>query len=84
MKLEHGCYYVGWTTNIRNRLRQHWQGKGAKWTQLHKPLDLVLVREGNKDIENKVTKVMIERYGKERVRGGYFSICDSIYNLPLY
>lgn len=83
LRLEDGCYYVGWTKNLKQRLTAHWKGNGAKWTCLHRPIEVVLVREGTKVTENNVTRKMIERCGKDVVRGGYFTICNSSHNLPI-
>jgi predicted GIY-YIG superfamily endonuclease len=32
-----GSYYTGYTNNLRERIRQHENGKGAKYTKAHKP-----------------------------------------------
>ena len=32
-----GSYYTGYTNNLKERLRQHLDGKGAKYTKAHKP-----------------------------------------------
>jgi predicted GIY-YIG superfamily endonuclease len=37
LKLEEDKWYVGLTTNLNQRLTQHFTGDGAKWTQLFKP-----------------------------------------------
>ncbi len=70
LKLEHDCYYVGWTQYFDERQEQHRRGLGANWTRLHKPLILVETLCGSKSDEKRVTLDYIKRYGRDHVRGG--------------
>ena len=36
-----GSFYTGWTTNIDRRLKQHNSGKGAKYTRVRLPVELI-------------------------------------------
>lgn len=38
-------YYTGYTTNVKNRLKTHNFGKGAKYTRARRPCKLVYVKE---------------------------------------
>ena len=38
-------YYMGYTTNVKNRLKMHNLGKGAKYTRARRPCKLVYVKE---------------------------------------
>lgn len=38
-----GSYYTGWTTDPQRRERQHNQGRGARYTRMHRPVRLVYV-----------------------------------------
>lgn len=38
-------YYTGYTTNVKNRLKTHNLGKGAKYTRARRPYKLVYVKE---------------------------------------
>lgn len=38
-------YYTGYTTNVKNRLKMHNLGKGAKYTCARRPCKLVYVKE---------------------------------------
>jgi len=38
-------YYTGWTTDPSRRVRQHNQGKGARYTRMHHPVRLVYWEE---------------------------------------
>lgn len=73
LKLEDDCYYVGITMNLNQRLAQHWTDLGAKWTKLHKPVEVFrVVYQGN---EQDITNDMIALYGREKVRGGNHTRC---------
>lgn len=38
-----GSYYTGWTLNPERRARQHNAGRGAAYTRLHRPVELVYI-----------------------------------------
>lgn len=40
-----GNYYTGWSTDPLRRLRQHNAGKGARYTRVNSPCQLVYVEE---------------------------------------
>jgi putative endonuclease len=40
-----GAYYTGWSTDPRRRLSEHNAGRGAKYTRMHGPVELVYVEE---------------------------------------
>lgn len=69
--LQDDCFYVGFTQNFKERIKEHFLGIGTSWTTLHPPLT---VRETFNDkclsYENYLTEKYIDRYGYERVRGG--------------
>ena len=37
---EDGSYYTGWTTDVEKRYTKHCNGKGAKYTRVHHPLEI--------------------------------------------
>ena len=78
LKLEDDCYYIGMSHNLNQRWSQHWSGNGAKWTRLHKPLEVVKIIYPaiEMGIENKVTLEFMEIYGKEKVKGGSYCKVD--------
>ena len=51
LRLERGKYYVGLTTSPVRRCRQHFSGLGAAWTRKHGPLEILLVKPGNKEFQ---------------------------------
>ena len=75
--LEGGNIYVGNSLSLSNRLSQHWQGQGARWTKLHKPvsvLEVHMVSDGEdaSDLENKRTLELMQEHGADKVRGGRY------------
>ncbi|HZK61823.1 MAG TPA: galactokinase family protein, partial [Anaerovoracaceae bacterium] len=41
IRCANNAYYTGWTTNINRRFHQHELGKGARYTRMNPPLELV-------------------------------------------
>jgi predicted GIY-YIG superfamily endonuclease len=77
LKLEDGCYYVGMSFNVDRRFVKHKNGKGATWTRLHRPIEIVESRQTefyDQDevalMENDMTFEYAMRFGKDYVRGG--------------
>ena len=75
LKCEDDKYYVGKiASNVWKRIKQHFDGKGAKWTQKYKPVDIIDIRRGLTDRdESKVTLDMMKIFGIHNVRGGAYS-----------
>ena len=67
-----GKYYVGKIkSNVYKRIKQHFDGKGAKWTKKYKPIDIVDIRRNKRDYsETLITLEMMKKYGRKNVRGG--------------
>lgn len=83
--LEGDKYYVGLTArrDVRKRFNEHIEGKGAKWTKIYKPVEILEVRELGKITESEACKkenVMaleyIALYGHEHARGGKWCMVD--------
>lgn len=84
LELADNKYYVGQTDDPDFRFSEHLSGKGAKWTRLHKPLNILLTRNLSVEspaeamlYENWMTLQQMERFGWENVRGGDFTIVES-------
>ena len=45
LQCEDNSYYTGYTKNVDKRLNQHRNGKGARYTRIHKPKQLVHLEE---------------------------------------
>ncbi|WP_234086828.1 GIY-YIG nuclease family protein [Azonexus sp. R2A61] len=83
LALTDGCFYVGLTSDVANRMAQHFAGEGAEWTKLHAPVKVLhTIGTGTKDgraaeqMEDEVTITLMLRYGIDKVRGGHFSYPD--------
>lgn len=82
LRLESQKYYVGTSSNLPRRLKDHFSGRGSVWTKKYKPLEVVGIIE-NRDIftEDNTTKTLMFEHGIEEVRGGTYcrvklSPCD--------
>ena len=45
LKCNDGTLYTGWTNNLEKRLKDHNEGKGAKYTKARRPVSLVYYEE---------------------------------------
>ena len=71
--LENDKYYIGFTRNLNLRLVEHWAGlMSSKWTTLYKPIRLIEVLLGNKELETLTTLRYMVKFGWENVRGGNY------------
>ena len=81
LRLEQGKYYVGRSDTPLKRIKEHFKGKGCRWTKLYSPIKVKKII-GNCDPfdEDKYTLKYMDRYGVMNVRGGSFSslkLCGS-------
>jgi hypothetical protein len=74
LELENGKYYVGKTNNLDKRLNQHKYGFGSEWTKKYKFINLIEIinSESNFD-EDKYTKIYMDKFGIDNVRGGSYN-----------
>jgi hypothetical protein len=71
LELQDDHYYVGVTLNLNQRLSQHFDGQGANWTILHKPVRLLHVEfDVNEEWENLTTLTLMYLLGVNKIRGG--------------
>jgi putative endonuclease len=40
-----GSFYTGYTRNVDSRMRMHMNGKGARYTRIHRPKKIVHVEQ---------------------------------------
>jgi len=74
LKLANKKYYIGKTTIPNFRITQHFNNKGAEWTKIYKPLEVVeIISNCDNYDEDKYTRIYMDKYGIENVRGGSFS-----------
>jgi cellular nucleic acid-binding protein len=76
LELQQNKYYVGKTSNPLFRIDSHINSKGSIWTKKYKPVNLeILIANCDDYDEDKYTKIYMDKYGIENVRGGsYVSI----------
>lgn len=75
LKLRSNKYYIGKTTDIPKRLRQHFSGEfSSKWTSKYKPLKVERIIDNVDEFdEDKWVKIYMKKYGIDNVRGGSYS-----------
>lgn len=73
LELEQGKYYIGKTNNPNIRILDHFENDGSAWTRLYKPIRILSIIENCDDYdEDKYTKIYMDKYGIDNVRGGSF------------
>lgn len=84
--LAEGKYYIGQTDNLEKRIKKHGSKKGASWTSIYKPIELIETQSiGECDfkeallLENQVTLSYMENYGWLNVRGGNYASPNDLY-----
>lgn len=75
LKLEKGKWYVGSTTDVDRRYKQHLSGRGSAWTKKYHPISISDQFKGDSFDEDKTVKVCMTKYGIANVRGGSYSNC---------
>jgi predicted GIY-YIG superfamily endonuclease len=74
LELEKDKYYIGKTTNLQTRLKNHFTGNGSLWTKKYKPCKIKCVIKNCDDYEeDKQTIKYMKTYGIDNVRGGSFA-----------
>lgn len=73
LKLEDEKYYVGKTENLNFRIDQHFNSGGSAWTKKYPPICVLEIVDNCDDYdEDKYTRIYMDKYGIENVRGGSF------------
>jgi len=73
LRLEDDKYYIGYTSNISERITSHFSGGGGTWTQRYKPIEVIETIQGGKIEERNLTLQYMRKFGWENVRGGGWS-----------
>jgi len=74
LKLQNDKYYVGATSNLDRRLKDHMNGYASDWTKKYKMKSLhKLIYNCNAFDEDKYTKQYMNKFGINNVRGGSYS-----------
>ena len=76
LELQHGKIYIGRSDNIKQRIANHFAGKGSSWTKAHPPIKVLQTMKSTSIFdEDKVVKEMMLKHGLDAVRGGSYSQC---------
>lgn len=75
LKCSNNKYYVGKTlTDVDKRFNTHKKGQGAIWTRKYRPVEILNVYKNCDHFdEDKYTKMYMDKYGIENVRGGSYT-----------
>jgi predicted GIY-YIG superfamily endonuclease len=74
LKLQSGKFYVGKTTDIERRNEEHMNGTASAWTKKYKPVSVEkIIPNASAFDEDKWTKIYMEKYGVENVRGASYA-----------
>ena len=77
LELVGGKYYVGKTNNPGFRIEQHFHSGGSVWTRKYSPVRVLeLINDCDDYDEDKFTRIYMDKYGIENVRGGSF--CEEV------
>jgi len=73
LQLVENKYYIGKTNNPNFRLKEHFDSNGSAWTNLYNPVKVLeLIPNCDDYDEDKYTKIYMDKYGIDNVRGGSF------------
>jgi predicted GIY-YIG superfamily endonuclease len=75
-ELEGGKYYVGWTENLSRRLDEHMNEEGSIWTKKYRPISVVEIVRGDKQVEKMKTLQYMKEKGFENVRGSIWCLIN--------
>lgn len=60
------AFYTGWTTDPLRRVKEHNDGRGARYTRMHGPVELVYVEEVEDHSAALKREAQIKRYSHDR------------------
>jgi len=63
-----GSFYTGYTKNVKSRLRLHMNGKGARYTRMHKPKKLVYAEQFESRAEAMRREKRLKKLGHQQKR----------------
>lgn len=83
LELKDAHYYVGITTDVDRRWREHLDGTASAWTKTYNPIKILeTIPDAHKFDEIKYTLIYMDKYGTENVRGGPYvtqKLSDAVY-----
>ncbi|MGL5351189.1 GIY-YIG nuclease family protein [Cetobacterium sp.] len=76
LRCENNSLYTGITTDVERRFEQHCNGKGAKYTKVHKPIKIEAIFEKENRSEASKEEIRIKSLKKSEKE----LLCQNIYN----
>jgi predicted GIY-YIG superfamily endonuclease len=77
LECEDNKWYVGKSTDVQRRFKQHTEGKGSEWTREYAPIRIAETRSITSQFdETNVTKEYMKKYGIDNVRGGAYATVE--------
>ena len=84
LALKAGKFYVGWSEDIEVRIKRHFEGRGAQWTQRYPPVAVVArLVDLTEENEQTITQALIAVMGIKNVRGGSYTARKEDYYPPI-
>ena len=82
LKLRDECFYIGYTHDIKQRIKAHKRKKGSSWTCLHRPKKVIWHKRFKSQdeamkVEHILTRYYAINYGQDNVRGSYWTSVSS-------
>jgi len=75
-ELEDNKYYIGWSENLSRRLDEHITEEGSLWTKKYKPVGIVEIVRGDKQVERLKTLQYMKKKGFDNVRGSVWCVLE--------
>lgn len=70
-------YYVGYSERkVGERFLEHFNAQGSQWTRKYHPLQVLQIKQGTKEDEDRTTLEMMLKHGWWNVRGGKWCHVD--------
>lgn len=66
VRCSNDAYYTGWTTDPIRRVKEHNAGRGARYTRMHGPVELVYVEEVEDHVAALKREAAIKKMGHDR------------------
>lgn len=66
VRCANGAFYTGWTTDPQRRVAEHNAGRGARYTRMHGPVELVYVELVDGHVAALKREAEIKRLGHDR------------------
>lgn len=66
IRCEDGSFYVGHTSDLDRRFKEHSQGKGGRYTNLHRPIEILYHEEFSTEKESMDRERQIKGWRREK------------------